>query len=277
LAIRDELSAIVFNEAHNLDRSVVSFRSFEPVRNMFGILAQSSIPVHCPAIFMSATMRHPDNILDFCGLPSSMDAQLTMSPMRDNLEFQLQLLQGSSSGVSHQNIIGAAVQAIKTKAACGRAVVFVMYKHQVDEVANAVRTHFPDRTVIEYDQERRPDVCNLDPTAIVVATSALKTGTNMSETNLVLLFGCAYHLEDWLQAAGRAGRCEGSQVNLSELFDTCDHQLTHCQGIAIMLCTPYSLDTALRAARKDEDAAAAEARIQEASWTEVKLIQVTMY
>jgi hypothetical protein len=44
-----------------------------------------------------------------------------------------------------------------------------------------------------------------------------------------------------------------------------------------MLCTPYSLDTALRAARKDEDAAAAEARIQEASWTEVKLIQVTMY
>jgi superfamily II DNA helicase RecQ len=163
-------------------------------------------------VFMSATMRHPENILEFCGLPFGMDAQLRMSPMRDNLELQVQLLKGSSSKVSHQNIIDAAVQAIKTTAPSGRAVVFVMYKYQVEEVANAMRTHFPTRTVIEYDQERRPDVCNLDPTAIVVATSALKTGTNMSETNLVLLYGCAYHLEDWLQAAGRGGRCKGSQV-----------------------------------------------------------------
>ncbi len=216
LATRDGLSAIVFNEAHNLDRSVVSFRSFEPVRNMFGLLVQSNIC--CPVMFMSATMRHPENILDFCGLHAIMDAQFTMSPMRDNLEFQVRLLQGSSSNVSRQNIINAAIQSIETKAATDRAVVFVMYKHEVDEVANALRTRFPDRTVIEYDQDRRPDVCTLDPTAIVVATSALKTGTNMSETNLVLLLGCVYGLEDWLQGAGRAGRCEGSQVNLSELF-----------------------------------------------------------
>lgn len=108
----------------------------------------------------------------------------------------------------------AAVKAIKEKAANGRCIAFMMYKHQVNEAAKYLRGAFPDRLVVEHDEDRRPDVSNLDPTAIIVSTSALKTGTNLAETNLVLLYGCAYHLEDWLQAAGRAGRCEGSQVSL---------------------------------------------------------------
>lgn len=75
----------------------------------------------------------------------------------------------------------------------------------------SLRSIFPGRDLIEYDAERRPDITKLTSTAIVVATSALKTGTNMPETNLALFYGGAYSLEDWLQGAGRTGR-EGSNV-----------------------------------------------------------------
>lgn len=147
-----------------------------------------------------------------------MDAQLTLSPMRANLQFELKVLTGESRKSSHKNIMDAAVNSIKEKAPNGRCIVFMMYKNQVDEAAECLRVAFPDRTVVEYDEDRRPDLSNLDATAIIVSTSALKTGTNLPETNLVVLYGCAYHLEDWLQAAGRAGRCEGSQVRLVQSY-----------------------------------------------------------
>jgi superfamily II DNA helicase RecQ len=76
-----------------------------------------------------------------------------------------------------------------------------------------LRSIFPGRDLIEYDAEKRPDITKLTSTAIVVATSALKTGTNMPETNLALFYGGAYSLEDWLQGAGRTGR-EGSNVRV---------------------------------------------------------------
>ena len=63
---------------------------------------------------------------------------------------------------------------------------------------------------------------------------------------------------------------------MSELFAYLVPSINTLQGLAIMLCTPYSLDTAMRAARKEENAELAEARIQEASLAEVTLVHVTM-
>jgi hypothetical protein len=69
---------------------------------MFGLL--STYQIHVPAIFMTATMRHPDMILSFCGL-RFMDEELFESPMRPNLEFEYQPLEGFNSHDSHRSIM----------------------------------------------------------------------------------------------------------------------------------------------------------------------------
>lgn len=211
LASRQQLAGIFFNEAHELDPSLVSWRSFDPVCKMFGLLSFHKLAV--PVIFMTATLRHPERILEFCGLRTIMDEQLFVSPMRENLDFELQCLKGEYSIESHNNIMTAAIAAINQNAPVNRAIIFVMYRFEIGPVARSLRESFPARSIIEYDQERRPDVTNTDPASIIVSTTALKTGTNLAETNLVLFYGCVYSLEDWLQGAGRVGRLPGTHVS----------------------------------------------------------------
>ncbi len=185
--------------------------------------------------------------------------------MRDNLRFGLQLLKGDNSRSSHHNIMIAAVEAIQKHALNCRTVIFVMYKYQIEPVVQSLRATFPERTIIEFDQDRRPDVSVLAPDALLVATSALKTGANLPETNLILLYGLVYSLEDWLQAAGRGGRCPGSQVSalfITLLMNQFIVVQRPFQGLAIMLSTPYEANAALRTASRDSNAAGA-ARVQE--------------
>jgi hypothetical protein len=73
LTSRQQLVGIFFNEAQELDPSLVSYRSFDPVSKMFALL--SFHRVHVPVIFMTATMRHPERILAFCGLRPIMDEE----------------------------------------------------------------------------------------------------------------------------------------------------------------------------------------------------------
>jgi superfamily II DNA helicase RecQ len=226
------LAGIFFNEAHQLDPSLVDFRDFDPVQNMFKNIAAQGVKT--TTIFMTATLRHPEKILNFCGLPKDDVTYYCTTPMRDNLKFSVQLLKGSTKSESHKNIMEAIVEAIKKHANTKRTVIFVMYIFEIEAVMQSLRTSFPERELLAYDSDRKPDVTNLGPTSIVVATSALKTGTNMSETNLALLYGGAYSLEDWLQAAGRTGRCPGSE------------------GLSITLCTPYAMATALRIASAEK-------------------------
>ena len=171
------------------------------------------------------------------------------SPMRDNLRFELQLLKGTNNRESHTNLMIAAVAAIRKHALNGRTVTFVMYKYQIEPVVQSLRATFPGRTIIEFDLDRRPDVSVLAPDALLVATSALKTGANLPETNLILLYGLVYSLEDWLQAAGRAGRCPGSQVSAPFITLVMNWSIVvqrPFQGLAIMLSTPYEVNAALR-------------------------------
>lgn len=143
LASRQRLAGIFFNEAQELDPSLVNFRSFDPIPKMFGLLSRHNIIV--PAIFMTATMRHPDRILEFCGLRPIMDEGLFESPMRENLNFELQFLKGSRNLESHKNIMTAAVAAIKKHAPVNRVIVFVMYKSEIGTVAQNLRESFPNR------------------------------------------------------------------------------------------------------------------------------------
>ncbi len=143
LHARQKLAGVFFNEAHQLDPSLVSFRSFDPVNKLFGHLSQHNVAV--PAIFMSATMRHPAKILTFCGLCPNLDEELFESPMRPNLEFEVQLLKGSRNHESHPSIMTAAVAAIKKHAPSNRVVIFVMYKTEIGPIVQSLRESFPDR------------------------------------------------------------------------------------------------------------------------------------
>ena len=85
-----------------------------------------------------------------------------------------------------------------------------------------------------------------------MSTSALKTGTNLAPTNLVLFYGAVYSLEDWLQGAGRAGRCPGSQVSsFCPMLPTSLFNFT-IQGLAILLSTPYAVSVARNFAQRDK-------------------------
>ena len=109
---------------------------------MFGLL--STYQIHVPAIFMTATMRHPDMILSFCGL-RFMDEELFESPMRPNLEIEYQPLEGHNSHDSHRSIMAAAVAAIKQHAPSSRVAFFVMFKSDIDPVVRSLRQIFPNR------------------------------------------------------------------------------------------------------------------------------------
>ena len=213
------LAGVIFNEGHVLDPSLCGdFRTFTPVNKMFQNLAQFN--TNCTAIFMSATMRHPERVLGFCGLCDPMDAAVVTSPMRPTLKFQLRMLKGDRSVESNQNIMAAAVEEIANHAANSRTICFVMFKHQVDKVVESLQVSFPGRKIIAYDSDRRPDVIDIAADAIIVSTSVLQTGINLAETNLVLQIGGSHAIEDWLQGGGRAGRCDDSQVSVVYLVES---------------------------------------------------------
>ena len=162
----------------------------------------------------------------------------------------------------------AAIEAINKNAPENRAIIFVMYRFEIGPVVQSLRESFPSRIIIEYDQDRRPDVTHTEQTAIIVSTSALKTGTNLAETNLVLFYGCIYSLEDWLQGAGRGGRFPGAHVSaLCRNYMTLYHEsfLLRVKGISTLLCTPFSLRTALRVAGRDGGTASVK-QIQEVQY-----------
>lgn len=63
-----------------------TWREFEPMSEFFGLLTSHSIV--CPVVFMTATLRHPETVLKFCGYSPPFDTELFVSPMRQNLTFQ---------------------------------------------------------------------------------------------------------------------------------------------------------------------------------------------
>jgi primosomal protein N' len=59
----------------------------------------------------------------------------------------------------------------------------------VDEEVSKI---FPGRSIVTYDRENRSDLSALANDAIVVATSALQTGTNIPRLDLTINYGYAY-------------------------------------------------------------------------------------
>lgn len=110
---------------------------------MFGHLSLHNVTV--PAIFMTATMRDPEKILTFCGLRPNLDEEIFVSPMRPNLQFEVQPLKGSRIEESHSSIMTASVAAINKHAPNNRVVMFVMYKTEIEPVVQSLRKSFPIR------------------------------------------------------------------------------------------------------------------------------------
>ncbi len=123
---------MVISEARVLNLSLVTFRDFEPVNNkMFGLLTQYKVAT--TAVLMLATMQHSrkvlEKVLEFYGLPGTLDACLAMSLIRESISFHLQLLKGSESVTKawrHIKPSWAICKTIDEHAPDKRAVIFVM-------------------------------------------------------------------------------------------------------------------------------------------------------
>jgi len=226
LAARRRLAGTFVNECQVLALDS-TWREFEPMSEFFGLLTSHGIV--CPVVFMTATLRHPETVLEFCGLSPSFDTELFVSPMRQNLTFQQFFFpEGVDSPSSHALMMDAACSAIEGRAMAKRVVIFAMYKFQFCGIVSWLTKKFPGRSIVTYDRENRSDLSALANDAIVVATSALQTGTNIPRLDLTINYGYAYSPEGLLQAGGRAARTE-EQI-----------------GVALLLRTPYSTDLALR-------------------------------
>ena len=164
---------------------------------------------------------------------------------------------------SHALMMDAACRAIEGRAMAKRVVIFAMYKFQFRDIVTWLTGKFPGsisdcsalfwfsqshytlgRSIVTYDRENRSDLSALANDAIIVATSALQTGTDHTRTyrtnsntragtniprlDLTINYGYAYSPEGLLQAGGRAARTE-EQI-----------------GVALLLRTPFSTDLALR-------------------------------
>lgn len=159
-------------------------------------------------------------------------------------------------------MMDAACRAIESLAMAKRVVIFAMYKFQFRDIVTWLKGKFPGsisdcsalcwfsqshytlgRSIVTYDRENRSDLSAIANDAIIVATSALQTGTDHTRTyrtksdtragtnipglDLTINYGYAYSPEGLMQAGGRGARTEG-QI-----------------GVALLLRTPFSTDLAL--------------------------------
>jgi hypothetical protein len=120
------LAGLFENEAHVLDDKLDGgYREFKGTHQLMGILVERR--VNCLVVFMSATLRRPDVVLEACGLRAQFDRGHFLTPMRRNLRFHcVQLVDGTSEQDSHRNIMNVIVETIRQLAPSERVCVFVM-------------------------------------------------------------------------------------------------------------------------------------------------------
>jgi hypothetical protein len=148
LASQGRLAGIFLNECQVLDiRLEFSFRNFEGHHAFFAKLTNANIFV--PVVFLTATLMDPEAVLNACGLPTLFDEAYYISPMRTNLDFKVVFCpDGINEMASLRMIMQNSVAAIKHHAPKHRALVFVMYKWELDPVANWLRRSFPGVHVV---------------------------------------------------------------------------------------------------------------------------------
>jgi hypothetical protein len=219
------LAAIFVNEAQVLYVDE-SWRNFGGMKAVFQ--ACTRLGIWCVVVFMTATLKRPEKVLEFCGFSFPFDESLIVSPMRDNLSITLKCHpEGSSEQTSVKALFKSACEFIDRDAPAQRVLIFVLYKGELDKLERLFKAKYPRRPIVLYSRDIRPDLSVIADNAIIISTSVLQTGANPPPIKLVVHWGHAFSVEALLQGAGRAGR-SGEQ------------------GHAVLLSTPHAIQEVLR-------------------------------
>lgn len=219
------LAAIFVNEAQVLYVDE-SWRMFDGMKAVFQTCTR--LGIWCVVVFMTATLKRPKKVLEFCGFSFPFDESLIVSPMRDNLSITLKCHpEGSTEQTSVKAMFKSACEFINRVAPGQRVLIFVLYKNELGKLERLFKAKYPRRPIVLYSREIRPDLSVIADDAIIISTSVLQTGANPPPIKLVVHWGHAFSVEALLQGAGRAGR-NGEQ------------------GHAVLLSTPHAIQEVLR-------------------------------
>lgn len=219
------LAGIFVNECQVLDLDS-DWREFDGMNYVFQ--SCSRLGISSAVVFMTATLKRPEKVLQFCGFKFPFDESLIVSPMRDNLTITLKCHpEGTTEQTSTAAMFKSACEFIDNFAPDRRVLVFVLCKSELDNIASIFRAKYPSRPIVLYSRESRPELSVLPENALVISTSILQTGANPPPVKLVLHWGHVFSVEALLQGAGRAGRSD-------------EH------GHAVILSSPHAIQEALR-------------------------------
>lgn len=203
-----------------------SWRNFAGMKYVFQ--GCTRLGIWCAVVFMTATLKRPEKVLEFCGFRFPFDESLIVSPMRNNLSITLKCHpEGSSEQTSVKAMFKSACEFIDRVAPDQRVLIFVLYKGELEKLQRIFKAKYPRRPIVLYSREDRPDLSVLAEDAVIISTSVLQTGANPPPIKLVVHWGHAFSVEALLQGAGRAGR-SGEQ------------------GHAVLLSSPHAIQEVLR-------------------------------
>ncbi len=159
---------------------------------------------HCPRVCcMSATIQL-DLLSNLAGKfgRDGFSASISMSPQRSTLTLRLRLTSDTRAFITAD---------LGSQPPGERAIVFCLFKNNVQQVANYVKTAFRDRCVFQCTSGKAADFAafNRSDAAIMVCTTVLAAGVAFQKVSRVYFLDCSHGPEVFLQGSGRGGRDEG--------------------------------------------------------------------
>ena len=185
------------------------------------------ISSHCPQVCcMTATLRPGllPILADKLGRTEGFSESMFLSPKRSNLSLDLRISADPIMWIAQE------LGKLSTQKSGQRAIVFCLFKKQVHEVAELLRSKLKNRDVFECVAGSNADLTAFKTSlsGIMVCTTVLAAGVSFQNVTRVFFLDCAHCAELFLQGAGRGAR-SASDHCVSALV-TNKSQLQHFQG-----------------------------------------------
>ena len=163
---------------------------------------------------MTATLQ-PSSVAELAKVVGrqSFSESLLLSPKRQALSVCMKMTSDPRAWI---------VEDLQFQPQNQRAIVYCLYKKNVELFAEILRTKLPYRVVLECVSGSTADLSKFKSTfSIMVCTSVLVAGISIDGVTRVYFLDCAHGPEGFLQGAGRGARAEG---------ETCVATLVTCKA-----------------------------------------------
>jgi superfamily II DNA/RNA helicase len=185
------------------------------------------ISSHCPQVCcMTATLQPGllPILADKLGRPEGFSESMFLSPKRSNLSLELRM------SVDPRMWITQELSKLTAQKSGQRAIVFCMFKKQVYELAELLRSKLKNFDVFECVAGSNADLTafKMSLSGIMVCTTVLAAGVSFQNVTRVFFLDCAHGPELFLQGAGRGARSDSDHC--TSTLVTNKSQLQHFKG-----------------------------------------------